>query len=255
MVGRAAPPLLGGNAEDASVIEALDLMRPDTLAVMLYGSRARGTARPDSDIDLLAVVDAAPTSFRSGLVSINYYTQCDLSHLAEQGSLFILHLVREGIVVSDPQGRLRTALASYNPRSSFAGLRGELTVALRALFATDRDSYSEGLRRIGIWAARSAVYAVCAEEGKPVFEMDTACRVVGVPELLMLVRDSGPTDLSLLGSLGLRVLGESIGESKFDLATLAVKAWKPHPSAARLLESVIAGNSQLEYTHLSLPMV
>ena len=36
---------------------------PRVLAAWLFGSQARGTARPDSDVDVAVLVDAAPTGF------------------------------------------------------------------------------------------------------------------------------------------------------------------------------------------------
>lgn len=53
---------------DESVTLALRFVRNDAVAVMMYGSRARGTERPDSDIDILAVVNDRPGSANYGNV-------------------------------------------------------------------------------------------------------------------------------------------------------------------------------------------
>ncbi len=49
---------------DRAVARIVQVMRPE--AIYLFGSRARGDARPDSDYDLLVVVsDSAPQDARS----------------------------------------------------------------------------------------------------------------------------------------------------------------------------------------------
>lgn len=85
--------------------------------ILLFGSEATGTAGPDSDIDLLVVLDkpSIPTSFKER--SDNYlrisrairdiekkhpidllvYTRPEFELLKERDSLFVRRILREGI--------------------------------------------------------------------------------------------------------------------------------------------------------------
>jgi predicted nucleotidyltransferase len=88
--------------------------------ILLFGSEATGTAGPDSDIDLLVVLDSEvmPASFRER--SDNYlqisrairkiekrypidllvYTRPEFEMLKESGSMFVRRVLREGIELS-----------------------------------------------------------------------------------------------------------------------------------------------------------
>jgi len=85
--------------------------------ILLFGSEATGTAGPDSDIDLLVVLDreTMPTSFQER--SNNYlqisrairelekrhpidllvYTRAEFEMIKSSGSLFVRRVLREGI--------------------------------------------------------------------------------------------------------------------------------------------------------------
>ena len=83
-------------------------------AIYLFGSRATGTARPDSDYDLLLVVsDAFALSdkdtlydqvidilLESGrLVSLKIFRQQAFHHLCELRTPFMSHVTKEGIKI------------------------------------------------------------------------------------------------------------------------------------------------------------
>jgi len=88
--------------------------------ILLFGSEATGHAGPDSDIDLLVVLDreSMPTSFRER--SFNYlqvsrairdlekrypidllvYTRPEFEKIKEANSLFVRRILREGVELS-----------------------------------------------------------------------------------------------------------------------------------------------------------
>src|SRR5438309_943341 len=77
----------------------------DAAGLLLYGSRARGDHRPDSDFDLLFLVPAPRKSVRTGPLSISYYTENQL--LSASRTLYGTHLIRDAKVLWDLTGELR----------------------------------------------------------------------------------------------------------------------------------------------------
>ena len=82
--------------------------------VYLFGSRAKGTARPDSDYDLLLVVSEVfslsdkdalydqvmDTLLESGrLVSLKIFRQPAFQHLCDLRTPFMTHVLQEGIKI------------------------------------------------------------------------------------------------------------------------------------------------------------
>jgi len=57
-----ASPAPAIDAELEAVTAALAAVEPRTKRLLLFGSRARGDARPDSDVDVLVVMGAADAS-------------------------------------------------------------------------------------------------------------------------------------------------------------------------------------------------
>jgi predicted nucleotidyltransferase len=78
--------------------EVEDALQGESLAVMVYGSVARGTDRPNSDLDVLQVRSDRQWLYRIGRVNVSAYTPEFLAKLAGTGSLFVLHLKLDGLV-------------------------------------------------------------------------------------------------------------------------------------------------------------
>ena len=81
----------------AAIRDEFPQLPPDVTAVMIYGSRARGDALPDSDLDALAITDGPYPTVSSGLTNLSYYTLEELANGV--GTLFGEHLRRDGRVL------------------------------------------------------------------------------------------------------------------------------------------------------------
>ncbi|MBU4241564.1 MAG: nucleotidyltransferase domain-containing protein [Actinobacteria bacterium] len=78
--------------------------------VILFGSFAKGTCVPSSDVDLLIVLEGTPVPFPDRIVEylpsrfpvgvdVFPYTEAELDQMVEQGNLFIKGVLEEGIEV------------------------------------------------------------------------------------------------------------------------------------------------------------
>ncbi len=100
-------------------------------ALILFGSHARGDNQRDSDLDLIAVVEEAPSKpFEKESLSISFYSKKFLVKISADGNLFALHLTREAIPITDPDNvlvemrRAFTAKNSYDKDISDASMLG-----------------------------------------------------------------------------------------------------------------------------------
>src|SRR5262245_20955236 len=106
--------------------DAIGVIRGPYRAVILFGSHARGDARPDSDIDLLQVAPKPSPSFKVGIWSVSVYTEPLLRLLAASGNLFAHHLINEArVIAGDPEilARLSNRFSRRNPQDIIQDVR------------------------------------------------------------------------------------------------------------------------------------
>ncbi|NRD55151.1 nucleotidyltransferase domain-containing protein [Corallococcus exiguus] len=146
------------------------------LALLLFGSHARGDAKKDSDIDVLQVVNRPSPSYQKGQINYSVYTSRTLDDMARKGSLFILHLLTEGIAIFDPL-EIKTALQlQFKPQPDYSRLRQEVCHAT-ALLDTTKINYHKRWRRLHALALnllRTYIYTKLYDQGQLTFSIDTA---------------------------------------------------------------------------------
>lgn len=222
--------------------------------VLLYGSRARGTSRDDSDVDVLQLVEKSPRSYSVGSLNVTVYTAAHLTNMAMRGSLFVRHLIDEGIILTDPQGLVATALAAYKEPASYLRLKTELRLILEAMVKPDAAQYRPVLDNLARFTVRSALYVRTAEFGKPLFDVDTATNAVGLPHIVDLIRGPIVQDFAELIDVGVRLLDVSLPhEVPSSLRAITVWSMNRYPLVFNQLEHAIAGNAQIDYSLLTLP--
>lgn len=142
------------------------------VALMVYGSEARGEAGPDSDLDLLRVVRRARRSEQHGRAQVSSYTMKQLDQLGRNGSLFLLHIITDGIPLVDPSGVFPLLPEMYRRPASYEYLFADLRSVLQLINVEEQVYMSAPARfeRILVFASRSYLYARAAET-RPCFSL------------------------------------------------------------------------------------
>jgi hypothetical protein len=128
--GNADPPMvpvsLLGSVDSVLMQVAAEIRDdPDALGLLLHGSRAAGTARPDSSYDLIAILDHAAYAQRKQrgtieerrvrrgrpMVAITYESLGRLRHSAHRGG-FRAAMVATSIVLVDKGGDINTLVSA-----------------------------------------------------------------------------------------------------------------------------------------------
>jgi hypothetical protein len=249
-------PVMAPHAGTAAPIDlangVLPLLRGDRIAVMLFGSHARGDAHAASDVDILQLVARWSPSYAIGPLSVSVYTREHLLALAGAGSLFVLHLAVEGRPLEDPGQHLHRTLEAYRAPASYERTRSNLRRASSVL-AVDRATFQRnptGFLRVAFYLLRTALYGRCVELGSPAFAMRQVAQRLGQPEIVEIFdrRDCTTFDFfEHVRSLMYRQVGAD-GINEFgSLEALSVRLDVECPIASRLALKLLAGSERIAY--------
>lgn len=246
-------------ALEGEVAHILDQRRSSRLGLMLYGSVARGTARCGSDIDVLELVSGPAAAYEVGNANVTQYEVSHLRSLAEQGSLFLLHLRTDGLILSDPTGVLRRTLDAYVQPAGYGHVWRQVEDASAALdpAAVDFDKHVSSLARLGIYLLRTAVYVRTIEMGKPTFDLEAIDWLktdLGLRDALLMRRSSSFARQHV--ELIREQLGSLLNTVKTNpyssIEALAV-AQATRQDLVPLFTSVLRGDDGVDYSALTLP--
>jgi predicted nucleotidyltransferase len=240
-----------------SILDQLGAASEDRIAVMLYGSYARGTADQQSDVDILELVSRSPSPRETVGVNVTQYLPSHLHAMAQRGSPFVLHLKLEGRVLTDPAGVLARCLSSYRPPANYDQWWDQVRVAAGVLDSEDAADHVDGLARLGIYLLRTATYVRCIELLCPTFDVGRAVRTIGDDglEQALALRHKARfelADVCLLRRELERLVPDVWSNEHGTVAAFAV-ATADRSDVAALLAGVLSDSVGIQYSALTLP--
>lgn len=239
---------------------ATGLLPPSALGILVYGSRARADFVPDSDLDLLALVENPRGSSMSGRVHVSYYTPEQLA--TARRTLFGMHLARDGVVVHDTGALLSKQLTNMGTPDAAALLaRVRRYSAVLDVSAEEEQRYLAGLARVARYLLRTAIYAFVIAQGRPCFSVRELAERLGQPELAVLLSANptvhGEVSTALLAELRRRLAGV-VGSLETNvhgsLRALIVNEWDADRDRATLATLATASDDR-SFDYAALPKV
>ncbi len=155
--------------------DTLLLNEDDRDAYVLYGSYARGDYESSSDVDILRITTRRMLAPRlDGHVLLHIYDIRDLLEMAKQGSLFILHLIREAKPILDPNNYMREINAAFDKPNSYSLVARKITKQAITLLDVDESFFQTAPRqftKVAVFICRTLVYAEHADLGSFSFSL------------------------------------------------------------------------------------
>lgn len=141
------------------------------LSLILYGSRARGDFRAQSDVDLLGIVEQG--AIRSGPAiqntSLHLFPFNVMLSKAQGGDLFISHVLKEGKVLHDSIGMFEQVKSQFKWKSSYADEREQAVLICRFIISNPTCLTRRQLRKRLVWSLRTMIISSAAEKRCAVF--------------------------------------------------------------------------------------
>lgn len=157
--------------------------------VILFGSAARGDNDAKSDIDVLILEKGAfPHALRKDKLEIQTLSTEEAQRKAENGDLFMIHILHEGVVMSDPCNFFAELRESLVIRRSYNQEKREALILASFIEANWRSFGDTRLlnKRIA-WSVRTAVIAELVEEGRLIFSPKGVCESINDLDIVPLV--------------------------------------------------------------------
>lgn len=170
------------------------------ISLLLYGSRARGDHREDSDVDLLGVVESGKIrrEVSQAGVSLYRYPLSLLRSNAERGDLFVLHLTREGKVLDDTSGIFKDLKKRFIFSESYSFLTFEAACVVHYLNEHRRLLASPVGRKRMIWGIRTFAISLAADQREIVFSSYDIANFLGQRKLKDIIDNRMTVDTDLM---------------------------------------------------------
>lgn len=140
-------------------------------SIIIFGSYARNDYNEDSDIDMLLIHPEYHPAIQIGKLSVSIYSTNKLIEFARNGSLFILHLIKEGKVLEGHD--ILETLENEFKMPNFKNLENELLESCKLLLVSEEEFENYSVNIIGVqkFILRSIVYMRGIERGAETFNI------------------------------------------------------------------------------------
>ena len=166
-------------------------------SLILFGSRARGDNRPNSDIDLLGITNSGGIEeCRANGTSLYTYPIETLLNKARAGDLFVLHLVQEGRVIHDTEELFTNVGKAFRYKPSYESELRTASAVIWILLEHSKSKDDYPIRKRLVWGVRSILIARLAERRAPAFSSASLSEFANDARVRMLIdeRSSAPWD-------------------------------------------------------------
>lgn len=158
-----------------------DAVTGPSIAVLLYGSYARGDQSELSDIDILQVTPTRRRSYSNGQINVTCYTAEQLMTLASSGSMFARHVVSEAVPLIDPDRFFDSMKTAYVPAKSYDDIQQEVLCAI-PIVAIPIELFNENAHHYAATAGyllRTYTYVRAFTLGETTFSMRRIANRIG----------------------------------------------------------------------------
>jgi hypothetical protein len=239
-----------------TTVELASMLPGDVRGLLLYGSRARGTHKPDSDVDILQLSSSSGPTLHFGLLSVSRYDASSLRALMTRGSVFGRHLHNEAVLLWDPDGEFRQILDEFRDPYSYARTMSVIGLIGQTLALPHGTEHDRGVHRAAIYCARTALYISSIRAGDEHFDTSRIASTFGYEELERAKEEPGAWALAYLLDI-VETLTNSDAEESLVLApdfeSAVTQLAIAYPDASQFLASLLSVRDDLPYSTLSLP--
>ncbi|NCI51373.1 nucleotidyltransferase domain-containing protein [Sediminibacterium roseum] len=135
-------------------------------ALILYGSYSRGDFDQSSDIDVLEITERPQTPYSISNINYSPYSSQQLQKMADEGNLFVLHIIKEGQVISGDENILNEINKKFVYPDNYDFLRAQIieTAGLLDIGESGFSMNSRGYYGLLCYLLRSYIYSLAIDQ-------------------------------------------------------------------------------------------
>ena len=204
---------------DQDIRDALGIDHLSRDSYVLYGSYARGDYDPASDVDVLRITTKRMRANRiDGQVSLHIYDIKDLLVMARQGSLFILHLLREARPLHDPCKYLTDLSDAFQEPTSYVSAARQILQPATCLIEIDESLFQTAPKAfldVSIFLCRTLIYAEHADQGPFSFSLRSLAAMDKTANMISRIKNQSISysDFRTIAEVVLQKMGKPVAPS------------------------------------------